>query len=283
MFKDTYAKDVALIDEYISNYIESISDVEPVVKEAFAYTVLNGGKRIRSVLCVEGAKMFGAEPEVALDFAMAIEFIHAYSLVHDDLPCLDDDDMRRGMPSCHKKFGEGIAVFVGDALLHTAMEIMCSSAEKYGINHIMAMKYVCECSGIHGMIGGQFTDVTLTNSGEKITIEKMLSLIDRKTTALMRAGIVSGAYVAGAADDKIDALKKYAYHMGVAFQIRDDFEDEIQDENSECNPNFLNLLGKDEAYKYLCIHRKESENAIKSIENNRFLMDLNSYLFDNIK
>ena len=283
MFKEIYRKDLELIDAHIENYIDLICDTEPIVKEAFKYTVLNGGKRIRSVLCLEGAKMFGGSVDDALDFAMAVEFIHAYSLVHDDLPCLDNDDMRRGLPSCHKKYGEGIAVFVGDALLHTAFEIMCKSSVKNGINHMKAMEYVGKCAGIHGMIGGQFTDVTITSSKEVITPDKMLSLIDRKTTALIRAGIVSGAYTACATDEQILAVEKYAYHMGVAFQIRDDFEDEVQDENSECNPNFLNLLGKDEAYNRLCYHRKESENAINNLSCNQFLLDLNSYLFDNVK
>lgn len=283
MFKDTYSNDVDLIDSHIEKFIDSIDNVEPVVKDAFRYTVLNGGKRIRSVLCIEVAKMLGGSVEDALDFAMAVEFIHAYSLVHDDLPCLDNDDMRRGLPSCHIKYGEGIAVFVGDALLHTAFEIMCKSAEKNGKKYVQAMKYVSECAGIYGMIGGQFTDVTLTSGDDEITYEKLLSLIDRKTTALMRAGAVSGAYVSSADNNQIECIEKYAFHMGVAFQIRDDFEDEVQDENSQCNPNFLNILGKEEAYNQLCIHREESEKAIRDIKNNEFLINLNSYLFDNIK
>lgn len=282
MFKDTYSCDIKLIDSHINKFIDSIENVEPVIKEAFRYTVLNGGKRIRSVLCIEITKMLGGNVNEALDFAMAIEFIHAYSLVHDDLPCLDNDDMRRGLPSCHKKFGEGIAVFVGDALLHTAFEIMCASSVKHGSGHAKAMEYVAKCSGIYGMIGGQFTDVTITSSKDDVTYEKLLSLIDRKTTALIRAGAVSGAYVSSADQDKISLIEKYAFHMGVAFQIRDDFEDEVQDENSECNPNFINLLGRKEALKHLCMHKEESEKAIKDIPDNEFLMNLNSYLFDNI-
>lgn len=282
MFKDTYSYDINLIDTHINKFIDSIDNVEPVIKEAFRYTVLNGGKRIRSVLCIEIAKMLGGNVEEALDFAMAVEFIHAYSLVHDDLPCLDNDDMRRGLPSCHRKFGEGIAIFTGDALLHTAFEIMCASSVKNGFGHTKAMEYVARCSGIYGMIGGQFTDVTLTSSGTEITYDKLLSLIDRKTTALIRAGAVSGAYISSENEDIINKIEKYAFHMGVAFQIRDDFEDEIQDENSECNPNFINILGREEALKHLRMHREKSEDAIKDIANNEFLLNLNSYLFDNI-
>lgn len=283
MFKETYNNNIKAIDKYISDYISSITNTEDVVKDAFYYTVLNGGKRIRSVLCLEGCRMFGQDPANALNCALGIEFIHAYSLVHDDLPCLDNDDFRRNMPSCHKKYGEGIAVFVGDALLHTAFEVMSESALKNGEVHLKAMNYIAKCSGINGMIGGQFTDVTLTHSGVDITYETLLSLIDRKTTALIRAGLISGAYIGGANDEEIAALEKYAYNMGIAFQIRDDFEDKEQDENSECNPNFINLLGNDKAYEYLLSHRRLSEEAIKHIPNNSFLMDLNSYLFDNIK
>lgn len=283
MFKEEYSENVKLIDNHIKSFVDSVTNVEPVINDAFSYTVLNGGKRIRSVLCLEIAKMLGGNLDDALDFAMAIEFIHAYSLVHDDLPCLDNDSMRRGLPSCHIKYGEGIAVFVGDALLHTAFEIMCRKAICDNHDYIKAMQYVAECSGIHGMIGGQFTDVTLTSSGENITYEKLLSLIDRKTTALIRAGVVSGAYVSGADKRQIELLEKYAFHMGVAFQIRDDFEDEIQDENSNCNPNFLNILGREEAYRQLCTHRRISEEAISEFKNNSFLLELNSYLFDNIK
>jgi len=282
MFKDTYAYDINLIDTHINKFIDSIENVEPVIKEAFRYTVLNGGKRIRSVLCIEIARMLGGSIDEALDFAMAVEFIHAYSLVHDDLPCLDNDDMRRGLPSCHKKSGEGIAVFVGDALLHTAFEIMCASSVKNGPGHAKAMEYVAKCSGIYGMIGGQFTDVTLTSSKDEITYEKLLSLIDRKTTALIRAGAVSGAYISSNEDNIINKIEKYAFHMGVAFQIRDDFEDEIQDENSECNPNFINILGREEALRQLSFHREKSELFIQEIPHNEFLLNLNSYLFDNI-
>ncbi len=283
MFKEIYNNNIKIIDEYIRNYISSITNTEDVVKDAFAYTVLNGGKRIRSVLCLEGCKMFGENPSKALDHALGIEFIHAYSLVHDDLPCLDNDDFRRSLPSCHKKYGEGIAVFVGDALLHTAFEVMTKSALKNGPVYLKATHYIAKCSGINGMIGGQFTDVTLTQSGVDITYETLLSLIDRKTTALIKAGLISGAYIGGADESEIAALEEYAYNMGIAFQIRDDFEDEEQDENSECNPNFLNLLGRDKAYEYLIKHRKLSEEAIKHIPHNNFLLELNSYLFDNIK
>ena len=158
-FKQRYKDKISAIDEFIEQYIDSQQDVEQELKEAIKYSVLNGGKRLRSILCTEVCSLMGGSVEDAMPFAAAIEFIHAYSLVHDDLPCMDNADMRRGMPSCHKKYGEGLAVLVGDALLNLAFEVMaqqCCNGVKGGA---IALKTIATCSGIHGMVNGQAIDL----------------------------------------------------------------------------------------------------------------------------
>ena len=158
-FKQQYNDKVKYIDKYIEEYIDGISDIEPVLKDGMKYAVLNGGKRLRSILCMELCQMFSEDVEIAMPFATAIEFIHAYSLVHDDLPAMDNAELRRGLPSCHKKYGEDIAILIGDALLNTAFELMLDNID--GITTVSASKVIAGAAGINGMINGQMKDLAL--------------------------------------------------------------------------------------------------------------------------
>ena len=279
-FKLTYKDKISSIDEFIEHYIDLQKDVEDELKDAMKYSVLNGGKRLRSILCTEVCSLCGGDVESAMPFAAAIEFIHAYSLVHDDLPCMDNADMRRGMPSCHKKYGEGLAVLVGDALLNLAYEIMadeCCKGIKGGAD---ALRIIAGCAGIHGMVNGQAIDLKIPGRCD-VTEKELITLIEQKTMALIRAAVLSGAHIAGASEADVKKLDEYAYNLGLAFQIRDDFEDEIEDgEQANDCPNFINILGRDVAQKKLEFHHKKAYDIVCSYDMNCFLAEFHRYLFN---
>lgn len=195
-------------------------DVEPyVIHRAMRYSVFAGGKRIRPVLCLEGARALGrGEPARIFEVACSLEMIHTYSLIHDDLPALDNDDLRRGRPTCHKVFGEAMAILAGDSLLTLAFEVL---------GHVGDSRLVAElarASGtVCGMIAGQVHDL----EGEKLppTAELLDKIHRAKTGALLRSSVRMGAVHGGACDDELDALSRYGEHAGLAFQIVDDILD----------------------------------------------------------
>lgn len=279
-FNEQYSEKVSYIDKYIESYIDSIEDVEPVLKDGMKYAVLNGGKRLRSILCMEMCRMFSGNVEVAMPFAAAIEFIHAYSLVHDDLPAMDNDDFRRGLPSCHKKFGEDIAILIGDALLNTAFELMLDYANDK--KTVSAAKIIAYNAGIHGMINGQMKDLALLKKSD-IKEDDLISLIEQKTMALIRCSAVSGALVGGCSESQLNIVDEYAYNLGLAFQIRDDFEDYSEDqEDSHASPNLINILGFDVAKNKLSFHYDKSNEKLSLLDNSEFLKELNTYLFSEV-
>lgn len=283
MFKESYNKNIKLIEDYIKEFFDTrFENLEEKMVEPIKYSVLNGGKRIRGILSVEIAKMLGGDINNALPFAMAIEFIHAYSLVHDDLPCMDDDDFRRGMPSCHKKFGEAMGVLCGDSLLNLSYEVMLESVINGVKGADKAAREVANFAGIFGMIRGQVIDINLVNN-KNATLKDVELLIDNKTCALIKAAALSGAYVSPHSDMDLKNISEYAYHLGMAFQIRDDFEDEEEDKEGEGTPNFINLLGKDKAHKKLVYHKDGAEKILNKYKNNAFLLGLNEFLFGSFK
>ena len=195
---------------------------ESVVCEAMRYSVFNGGKRIRPVLTLEFCRLCGGREEEALSFACAVEMIHAYSLIHDDLPCMDDDDTRRGNPACHIRFGEANALLAGDALLTLAFETVLNAglAPEMIIN---AGKELSAAAGWAGMIGGQVMD--LQNEGKQVELEELLETDYKKTGKLIIASAVLGCIAAGAEEEKVRAAAQYAYNLGLAFQLVDDILD----------------------------------------------------------
>ena len=217
--------------EKMNKYVETINaaldDLLPesdksIVCRAMRYSVENGGKRIRPVLTLEFCRLCGGKTEDAVPLACAVEMIHAYSLIHDDLPCMDDDDLRRGKPSCHIEFGEANALLAGDALLTLAFEIIFRSGlEPAGI--VEAGTELADAAGWDGMIGGQVMD--LENEGTPVSPEKMLATDHKKTGRLIMAAAVLGCIAAGASKDKKDAAALYARNIGLAFQLVDDILD----------------------------------------------------------
>ena len=279
-FADIYNDKIKNIDLYIENYLDGLKGVEPVLSESLKYSVLNGGKRLRSILCTEICTLFGKDVSLAMPYAAAIEFIHAYSLVHDDLPSMDNADTRRGMPSCHKKYGEGNAVLTGDALLNLAYEIMCDQCIDGDINKVKAMKVIANCAGVYGMVNGQAIDLKLPQC-DNVTESQLVRLIEQKTMALIRASIISAAILCECDENEMKLLEEYAYNLGLAFQIRDDFEDEQEDaEDANDCPNFLNILGKDKAKEKLDFHAEKAYNIISSFDKNSFLCEFHEKLFN---
>jgi geranylgeranyl diphosphate synthase type II len=198
----------------------------PVIHQAMHYAVSNGGKRLRPIMTAEGAVLAGMPDQLVMTTACAIEMIHCYSLVHDDLPAMDDDDLRRGKPTCHIVFGEANAILTGDALLTRAFELMAANAAEPGIdpgNAARAIREVAAAIGSSGMIGGQVLDLQWV--GQQIELKDLQCLHLLKTGALFQAALRAGAILAGMDEERLKALDDYARHFGLAFQITDDILD----------------------------------------------------------
>jgi len=239
-FADTKAKYQELIEQRLAALVSNsdIGDIKPpVIYEAVSYSLLGGGKRLRPMLLLAAfdatsAPVGGGVPDAplscALDFACAIEMIHTYSLIHDDLPAIDNDDLRRGRPTNHVVYGEAMAILAGDSLLNMAYETMANACVKYQPKHgLAALAEVARGAGIKGMIGGQVMDVH--TEGTPIDEETLLYIHRNKTAALIKAAIVAGAILAGANDTQLEKFKTAALDMGIGFQIMDDILDVVGD------------------------------------------------------
>jgi len=213
------------VEENLTSFIHHIAETpQKIISESMIYSLEAGGKRIRPVLLLETLKMLGGNYSSGLAFACAVEYIHTYSLIHDDLPAMDNDDLRRGKPTNHKIFGEAIAILSGDGLLNSAFEIMSDEILKNNSpGAIKAMNVISKRAGINGMIAGQIVDIG--SEGKLISYEELKYLHSKKTGALIEAAVMAGAYLAGADEREIDALKLYAKNIGLAFQIADDILD----------------------------------------------------------
>lgn len=193
--------------------------------EAMEYSLLAGGKRLRPVFAFDFCRMCGKPWENAAPFAAAIEMIHTYSLIHDDLPCMDNDDFRRGRPTNHKVFGEGLAVLAGDALLTDAFAVAATAQLPNPADMGFAISVLSECAGSLGMVGGQVLDIM--SEHRECTEEEVLAIQSRKTGALIRAACVLGTIAGGGSKEQIQAAAEFAGALGLAFQIRDDMLDVI--------------------------------------------------------
>ena len=205
-----------------------------ILADAMRYAVLGGGKRIRAFLVLQFCRLAGGREEAALPFAAAIEMVHAYSLVHDDLPCMDNDDMRRGKPSCHKAFGEANALLAGDTLLTQAFEVIASNTEVSALAALNASRILAQGAGALGMCGGQYYDL----SESCASVEELRRLQRMKTGALIRAAVLLGCYAASEDPDPalLRAAEIYADNIGFAFQIVDDILDVISTEEELGKP-----------------------------------------------
>ena len=273
----------------IEKKLESLIAAENSAAEAMSYSLLSGGKRIRPILLLEFYRLFGRQDGNALNFAAAIEMIHTYSLIHDDLPCMDNDDMRRGRPSCHKAFGEDTALLAGDALLTLAFK---TAAETDGIPSdrvLKAIAVLAENAGISGMVGGQVEDLAFEKSGA--TIDELRGMYLKKTSCLLSAGAVCGSILAGADEEELKYAAEYAEKLGLAFQIIDDILDCTSDEKTLGKPigsdekngktTYVTLLGIDGAKAEAERLSNEALTALCKIKgDNAALRELTADLLD---
>jgi geranylgeranyl diphosphate synthase, type II len=224
----------AKAEQALRGHLASWESVPPTLREAVEYSLFAGGKRLRPALAMGAAEIVSGDDAVAMPAACALELIHTYSLVHDDLPAMDDDDFRRGKPTSHRKFGEAIAILAGDAMLTMAFDIAAQSGSPEVVREI------AQAAGVAGMVGGQVID--LESENKQLTLDAMQRLHACKTGALIRVSVRTGAFLGKATEDQIDALTQYGEHIGLAFQIADDILDVVGTQAELGKP-----IGSDEA------------------------------------
>ena len=220
---DFFEEDRAAVDTHLDRWMPAETLQPPSIHQAMRYSVFAGGKRIRPILCLETARIFDADVSPAFYPACAIEFIHTYSLIHDDLPALDNDDLRRGKLTCHKKFGEATAILAGDALLTLAFETIAASPAPADRRIAMIAEISTAAGTLDGMVGGQVAD--LEAEGRRVGPETLEYIHRSKTAALIRAAIASGALSAGTPPDGVARLRRFGETIGWAFQVTDDILD----------------------------------------------------------
>ncbi|MDD6035365.1 MAG: polyprenyl synthetase family protein [Lachnospiraceae bacterium] len=271
------------INELLRRYLPKEEGEERILCEAMNYSIAVGGKRIRPMLLLEAYAMFGGTGDAAEPFAAALEMIHTYSLVHDDLPAMDNDRYRRGQLTTHAKFGEAIGILAGDGLLNYAFEVMSDAVCEQGENAAKAMRILSNKAGIRGMIAGQTVDLTWT--GKALTRELLDYINERKTSALLSGALMAGAALAGAEEEELSVLCKVGNYVGLAFQIKDDILDVTGDEKKLGKPlhsdekndktTYVTLIGIEKAEEVV---KEYSECAVKLLDTlpyrNTFLKEL---------
>lgn len=252
-FLQVLAAKAGMIDEALHAYLRPSSGIPPVIHEAMRYSVFAGGKRLRPALTLAAARAVGGREQSALPAACALELIHTYSLIHDDLPAMDNDDLRRGKPTCHRVFGEPIALLAGSALFSLAFEVLAGSRANGGpaADRVLAvLEEVAAACGAAGLIGGQVLDVV---SVSRTLSEAELEALHRaKTGALFRAAVRAGAVLGGARPAQLEGLTAYAEHFGLAFQITDDILDVTGQAEQTGKPVGSDARNRKHTYVSLC-------------------------------
>lgn len=214
------------VDRALRGFLPSASTYPRTLHEAMRYSVFAGGKRLRPALCLAAAEVFSPDPDVAVPAACAVECIHTYSLIHDDLPCMDDDDLRRGMPTSHKKFGEGVAVLAGDALLTIAFEILSSTPSRSRMPAAGMVRELAVAAGSRHLIAGQVADIEA--EGQRVSPAALRKIHRGKTAAMISVSLRLGGMAAGAGQPALILLGAFGQNLGLAFQIIDDLLDVTQ-------------------------------------------------------
>lgn len=260
------------IDEYLENYFNGRGTYNKIIYDSSSYSLNIGGKRIRPILLSLVYYIYKEDYRKVMPMAAAIEMIHTYSLIHDDLPCMDDDDLRRGQPTNHIKFQENIAVLAGDALLNEAMIIMMNYALENKENSLKAAYEVAVAAGAEGMIGGQVVDII--SEGKEISRDELQYMHSKKTGELIKASILAGAILANAPEDDLKALEEYGKKLGLVFQIKDDILDVVGDakvlgkntntDEDHNKTNFISVFGLEKCTE-LC--ERLTEECIEILKN----------------
>ena len=211
-----------LVERELQRILPKAAERPQVIHEAMRYCVLSGGKRFRPLLCLGACEAVGASARRALPVACALELIHTYSLVHDDLPAMDNADERRGQPTCHRRFGEGNAILIGDALLTMAFELLSRNGTA---NALGILRTITEACGTHGLIGGQVLDLQAISQPRSATERTLRDIAQRKTAALITASVIAGGLAGGAGKTALKQLTRYGQQVGLAFQLLDDLHD----------------------------------------------------------
>ena len=286
-FKDRSREYREYMEEYLSKFYAQFHDLpQNKLFEAMEYSLLAGGKRLRPLLAMEFCRVCGGDPKTAAPFAGAVEMIHTYSLIHDDLPSMDNDDFRRGRPTNHKVYGEAMAILAGDALLTDAFMLASTAQLADSKDMAFAIGMLAECAGSMGMVGGQVLDI---NSEEReLTEQEVIDIQTRKTGALINAACVLGAIAGGGSEEQIDAAAKFAAGLGLAFQIRDDMLDVIgtQEEMGKgvgtdaAKNTFVRLYGLEKCEELVQTYTQYAIDVLEAFEDRAYLAALAKSLTD---
>lgn len=270
--KQTFERYLTMVEQALEEAVPAPKEesLDRTVWEAMRYSLLVGGKRIRPVLTLAFAELCGGSAQQALPFACAVEMVHTYSLIHDDLPCMDDDDLRRGKPTNHKVFGEAMALLAGDGLLTRAFEQALAFSGPSS-DAVRGASVLARCAGASGMVGGQCVD--LSAQGKEVDLSLLQQMDLGKTVALISAACQMGCIAAGAGDGQLEAARRYAEGLGMAFQIRDDILDVEGDaktlgknvgmDSARDKRNYVSLLGVEEAQRLV---ESYTDQAISALE-----------------
>lgn len=251
----------ALIDQELERVLPAAHEYPQVIHQAMRYSVFAGGKRLRPILCLESGRLFGGEEESLLRLASALELIHTYSLIHDDLPALDNDDLRRGKPSCHRAFGEAMAILAGDALLTRAFEVLSSSEPPCEGCKLRVIHTLTRAIGTRGgMVAGQVAD--LEAAGQKTDATTLEFIHSAKTGAFMRVAVRVGALYADASESDLERVTRYGEKVGLAFQIADDLLDVLG--SKEAVGKTVGKDGKQQKATYPALYGVEESRRIAS-------------------
>ncbi len=277
--------------EFVENYLKNIyqkyaDQPQKPLFEAMEYSLLAGGKRLRPIFALDFCRMCGGDWKTAAPFAAAIEMIHTYSLIHDDLPCMDNDDFRRGRPTNHKVFGEGMAVLAGDALLTDAFMIAASAQLPNPGDMGTAIRLIAEGAGSLGMVGGQVLDIM--SEERELTVQEVLDIQSRKTGCLINIACCLGVLAGGGSKQQLEAASRFASDLGLAFQIRDDMLDVIgtQEEmgkgvGTDTSKNtFVRLYGLEKCEELVQKYTKSAIDALTVFDNTQYMVALAKSLTD---
>ncbi len=273
--------DAALVEAALGRVFAGIPAIENIV-EAMEYSLLGGGKRLRPVLAIEVCRLCGGETEAVLPLACAVEMVHTYSLIHDDLPAMDNDDLRRGKPTSHKVYGEATAILAGDGLLTAAFAVISGAAELSEHQRLQAVSALSRAAGPAGMIGGQVLDmVGESRALDRPTVERLQRL---KTGALIRCAAHMGCIAANADPAAVQAVDRYADALGLAFQVRDDILDvtatqqalgkPIGSDQASHKTTFVTLLGLEECQRWVIELSRQAAQALDGFSDADFLQHL---------
>ncbi|TWI55945.1 polyprenyl synthetase family protein [Halalkalibacter nanhaiisediminis] len=280
--KDFLNENKQEIEQRLPKYLEQLP-APKTLKEAMIYSLNAGGKRIRPVLLLATLHSFGKPVELGYDVACAVEMIHTYSLIHDDLPAMDDDDMRRGKPTNHKVYGEAIAILAGDALLTYSFELITKAnvGDLSAEQKLLLIQELAKASGPEGMVGGQVAD--LEGENKALTLDGLVYIHHHKTGDLLTVSIVAGAIIAGANEKDITNLRLFAKELGLLFQIKDDILDvegdaitigkPVGSDDGNNKSTYPSLLGLDGAKKKLEEHKLRAKEYLYEVEMNHHLLE----------